>query len=61
MRRILSQVKLALYRKDTARNGTASDFCPLAGDEAVTEALKPIWQNLDLPAMAAAVVTSGGV
>lgn len=41
--------------------GPAPDFCPQAGDPAVTRLLKAIRQKFDVPAMAAAVVTSDGV
>ena len=41
--------------------GPAPDFCPEAGDQAVTQLLKPIRQKFNVPAMAAAVVTSDGV
>jgi CubicO group peptidase (beta-lactamase class C family) len=44
-----------------ARLGPAPAFCPLVGDEAVTQALKPIRQKFNVPAMAAAVVTSDGI
>jgi CubicO group peptidase (beta-lactamase class C family) len=36
-------------------------FCPVAGDEAVTQELKPIRQKFNVPGMAAAVVTSEGI
>jgi CubicO group peptidase (beta-lactamase class C family) len=36
-------------------------FCPVVGDPAVTRALKPIRQKFDVPALAAAVVTSEGL
>ena len=36
-------------------------FCPVVGDEAVTQVLKPIRQKFNAPAMAAAVVTSDGI
>jgi D-alanyl-D-alanine carboxypeptidase len=41
--------------------GLASDFCPEAGDPAVTRLLKTLRQKFNVPAMAAAVVTSDGV
>src|SRR5260221_4021223 len=44
-----------------SQKSPASAFCPLAGDEALTTLLKPIRQKFGLPAMAAAVVTSGGI
>ena len=44
-----------------ARLGQAPVFCPVVGDEAVTQALKPIRQKFNVPAMAAAVVTSDGI
>jgi CubicO group peptidase (beta-lactamase class C family) len=44
-----------------ARLGPAPAFCPAVGDEAVTQALKPIRQKFNVPAMAAAVVTSDGI
>jgi CubicO group peptidase (beta-lactamase class C family) len=42
-------------------DGSAPAFCPLVGDTNVTDLLKPIRQKFNLPAMAAAVVTSDGV
>lgn len=44
-----------------ARLGPAPAFCPVVGDEAVTQALKPIRQKFNVPAMAAVVVTSDGI
>jgi CubicO group peptidase (beta-lactamase class C family)/tRNA A-37 threonylcarbamoyl transferase component Bud32 len=44
-----------------AHTGTATAFCPMVGDEAVTQALKPIRQQFNVPAMAVAVVTSDGI
>jgi len=46
---------------NAAKTGTAPAFCPVTGDEAVTEALKPIRQKFKVPAMAVAVVTSDGI
>ena len=48
-------------RENTARIGKAPKFCPAVGDEAVTQLLKPIRQKFNLPAMAAALVTSDGI
>ena len=45
-------------RDNAAKSASAPAFCPVAGDEAVTQVLKPIRQKFDLPAMAVAVVTS---
>ena len=40
----------------------ASDqVCPVAGDQAVTDALKPIQQKYDVPAIVGAIVTSKGL
>ncbi|HTV63719.1 MAG TPA: serine hydrolase domain-containing protein [Verrucomicrobiae bacterium] len=39
----------------------APAFCPAVGDQAVTQALKPIRQKYNVPAMAAAIVTSDGI
>jgi CubicO group peptidase (beta-lactamase class C family) len=44
-----------------SRLGPAPAFCPVVGNEAVTQALKPIRQKFNVPAMAAAVVTSDGI
>lgn len=41
--------------------GAASAFCPMVGDTNVTQLLKPIRQKFNMPAMAAAVVTSDGL
>jgi CubicO group peptidase (beta-lactamase class C family) len=48
-------------RDHAAKIGTAPAFCPVVGDEAVTQALKPIRQKFNVPAMAVAVVTSDGI
>src|ERR1700722_9555699 len=48
-------------RESAAKIGKAPEFCPAAGDEAVTQALKPIRQKFNVPAMVAAVVTSDGI
>lgn len=39
----------------------APAFCPVAGDTNVTQLLAPIRQKFNMPAMAAAVVTSDGI
>ena len=44
-----------------ARLGPAPAFCPVVGDEAVTQALKPIRQKFNVPAMAVVVVTNDGI
>jgi len=44
-----------------ARLGPAPVFCPVVGDEAVTQALKPIRQKFNVPAMAAVVVTGDSI
>ncbi len=44
-----------------AANGLAPSFCPAVGDTNVTQLLKPIRQKFNMPAMAAAVVTSDGI
>ena len=44
-----------------AKSYPASAVCPVVGDEAVTQILKPIRQKSGVPAMAAAVVTSAGI
>lgn len=41
--------------------GAADPVCPVAGDQAVTDALKPIQQKHHLPALAGAIVTSKGL
>jgi CubicO group peptidase (beta-lactamase class C family) len=48
-------------RGNGTRPGPAPDFCPEVGDQAVTRLLKTIRQKFNVPAMAAAVVTSDGV
>ena len=48
-------------QNSAASSETAPAYCPAVGDTAVTEALKPIRQKFDVPAMAAAVVTNDGV
>ena len=44
-----------------AAGAPAADFCPVAGDTNVTQALKVIRQKFNVPAMAALVVSSDGV
>jgi len=51
----------SIQKHQLARLGPAPTFCPAVGDEAVTQALKPIRQKFNVPAMAAAVVTSDGI
>lgn len=41
--------------------GASDQVCPVAGDQAVTDALKPIQQKYHLPAVAGAIVTSKGL
>jgi CubicO group peptidase (beta-lactamase class C family) len=48
-------------RSNAAAVGPAPAFCPAAGDEAVTQLLKPIRQKFNVPAMAAAIVTGDGL
>ncbi len=48
-------------RDNAAKSDPAPGFCPVVGDEAVTQVLKPIRQKFDVPAIAAAVVTSDGI
>jgi CubicO group peptidase (beta-lactamase class C family) len=48
-------------REAAASTGAAPALCPEVGDQAVTQALKPIRQKYNVPAMAAAVVTSDGI
>jgi len=56
---VLFAVAWMMNRRDNAAKiGTAPAFCPVAGDEAVTQLLKPIRQKFNVPAMAVAVVTS---
>ena len=51
----------AINKHKADKLGPAPAFCPVAGDAAVTQALKPIRQKFNVPAMAAAVVTSDGI
>ena len=48
-------------RASGAYDGPAPDFCPMVGDTNVTQLLKPIRQKYNMPAMAAALVTSDGI
>jgi CubicO group peptidase (beta-lactamase class C family) len=41
--------------------GSPADFCPVVGDDEVTQALKPIRQKYNVPGMAAALLTSEGI
>jgi CubicO group peptidase (beta-lactamase class C family) len=45
-------------RNNAARTASAPAVCPVIGDEAVTQVLKPIRQKFNVPAIAVAVVTS---
>ena len=59
---LLFAVAWMMNRRDNAaKTATAPAFCPVAGDEAVTQVLKPIRQKFNVPAMAVAVVTSDGI
>lgn len=58
---LFSVAWVMLKRQNAAQIGTAPSFCPVAGDDAVTQALTPIRQKFNVPAMAAAVVTSQGI
>ena len=58
---LFSTAWVMLKRDQAAKIGTAPDFCPVTGDAAVTSALKPIRQKYNVPAMAAALVTSDGI
>jgi CubicO group peptidase (beta-lactamase class C family) len=44
-----------------AADGPSDQVCPVAGDQAVTDALKPIQQKHRVPAIAGAIVTSKGL
>ncbi|MGA3181067.1 MAG: serine hydrolase domain-containing protein [Verrucomicrobiota bacterium] len=48
-------------REKAARIGAAPAFCPAIGDPAVTQALQPIRQKYNVPAMAAVVLRSDGI
>ena len=58
---LFSTAWVMLKRQEAAKIGNAPGFCPVTGDEAVTGALKPIRQKYNVPAMAAAAVTSEGI
>jgi CubicO group peptidase (beta-lactamase class C family) len=58
---LFSVAWVMLKRENAARIGVAPAFCPTVGDDGVTKVLKPIRQKYNLPAMAAAVVTSEGI
>ena len=45
-------------RNDAARTASAPVACPVIGDQAVTQVLKPIRQEFNVPAIAVVVVTS---
>ena len=49
------------WHANRADDGPAPDFCPTVGDTNVTQFLKPIRQKYNIPAMAAALVTSDGI
>ena len=50
-----------INKQKAAKLGPAPAFCPLAGNEVVTQALKPIRQKFNVPAIAALVITSNGI
>lgn len=52
---------MVVRRKNAAKIGPAPAFCPALGDEPVTQAIKPIRQKFNVPAMAVTVVTNDGV
>ncbi len=54
-------IMLKHKRGIAAKSYQATALCPLAGDVAVTDILKPINQKFNVPAMALAVVTSDGL
>ncbi len=56
---LLLIVAWIMIKRDHA--AAAPAFCPAVGDQAVTQALKPIRQKYNVPAMAAAIVTSDGI
>src|SRR5581483_4790908 len=47
--------------RSAATRTTTDTPCPVAGDERVTQLLKPIRQKYDVPAIAGAIVTSRGL
>jgi len=67
MRNLYSRMALALVLSLLAcshagvRSGIADTVCPVAGDQAVTDALAPIRQQYHVPAIAGAIVTSKGL
>ena len=50
-----------MNKLQAAQIGPAPAFCPAVGDKTMTAALVPIRQKFNVPAMAAAVVTSDGI
>ena len=55
-------VGIVLALSACGRAGARSDeVCPVAGDQAVTAALRSIRRQYQLPAIAGAIVTSKGV
>ncbi len=58
---VTAAIMLKHKRTIAANSYPATALCPLAGDAAVTDLLKPIRQKFGVPAMAAALVTSEGI
>lgn len=54
--------KPTLARMEMGHTGVLlNDVCPAAGDQVITDALKPIRQKYRVPAIAGAIVTSKGI
>ena len=60
---LIAATALNAQEKSSSAKPKASvtNFCPVVGDDAVTRLLKPIRNQFDVPAIAAAVVTDGGI
>jgi len=58
---IASVIRARDKSTSTLEVNSPAGFCPVVGDEAVTEALKPIRQKFNVPSIAAAMVTSEGI
>jgi len=58
---LLTAAWLISRHGQSADAGTAPAFCPMVGDTNITALLKPVRQKFNMPAMAAAIVTSDGI
>ena len=58
---VLASERIVKLFAQTVRGSSAAEFCPAVGDTNITQILTPIRQKFNVPAIAAAVVTSDGL